>query len=171
MTKPPFAFLALLAAWCAGCDAKSPLNPSPVASAPAPNFTIRQTSAQPGDGETLAYGQSGRVAIAYTLGRRVHQPRPQPDYPIGLPGRIPDPPQYQVVSCLSTDGLQCIVSASGASVGNPGGEVWNTLALSESFRGQVDQTTFVIHELIATRAGLNTSVMAREVKSLQWHFN
>ena len=88
MTKPPFAFLALLAAWCAGCDAKSPLDPSPVASAPSPRFTVHQTSAQPGDGETLAYGQSGRVEIAYTPG--LESPaETATGYPIGLPGQFP----------------------------------------------------------------------------------
>ena len=49
-------------------------------------------------------------------------------------------PIYQVMSCLSLDGVKCIVNASASTIGGSDGAVWNTLALSDTFRGRVGQT-------------------------------
>ena len=170
MKNRPFVLLALVAASCAaGCDGKSPLSPAgptpPETSPPA--FSVRQKSTLPVDGATLAYGQPGRVEIAYTLrGDETWPPNiPREEYAQLMARR----PTYQVMSCLSLDGVKCIVNASVATIGGSDGAVWNTLALSDIFRGQVDQTAFVVHQLTVTRAGM-TEVVAREVKSLHWHF-
>ena len=170
MKNRSFVLLALVAASFVGCDGKSPVGPTPPAdTSPPPSFSVRQMSTLPVDGATLAYGQSGRVEIAYTLQGDEQSPPTIPPEEYAQMRQFMPRPIYQVMSCLSVDGNKCIVSASVSTIGGSDGAVWNTLALSDIFRGRVDQTAFVVHQLTKTRAGLS-EVVAREVKSLHWHF-
>lgn len=171
MKSRSFVLLALMAALCAGCDKLSPMHPSSVVTSSQPRFSVRQMSTLPDDGATLEYGQPGKVEIAYTLqGGDASQPTmPGGDY-MHVPRQYLERPVYQMMSCLSLDGMTCIVSASVSPIGGSDGTVWNTLTLSDTFRGQVDQTMFVVHQLAVTRSGV-TDVVAREVRSLHWHFH
>jgi hypothetical protein len=170
MRNRSFVLLALVAASCAGCDGKSPVSPTPPPDTSAPSrFSVRQMSTLPVDGATLAYGQSGRVEIAYTLQGDQEPPPTMPREEYAQMSQFMARPIYQVMSCLSLDGVKCIVNASVSMIGGSDGAVWNTLALSDTFRGRVGQTAYVVHQLTVTRAG-STQVVAREVKSLHWHF-
>jgi hypothetical protein len=162
--------LASMATLCAGCDKLSPVHPSSVVPPSQPRASVRQMSTLPDDGATLAYGQPGKVEIAYTLQGDIasQPPIPREDW-THVPPQYLARPTYQMRSCLSLDGMTCIVSASVSPIGGSDGTVWNTLALSETFRGRVDQTMFVVHQLTVTRSGV-TDVVAREVRSLHWHF-
>ena len=132
---------------------------------------MRQIFTLPVDGATLEYGQPGKVEVAYTLRDDEESPAipPGSDYLHVLPRQYLPRTIYQVKSCLSLDGDTCIVSASLSTIDGSDGALWNTLALADTFRGRVDQTAFVVRRLTATRAGV-TDVVAREKKSLHWHF-
>ena len=88
------------------------------------------------------------MEIAYTLQRDTQSPStlPPQDYPIMLPRGFTVVPTYQVISCLSLDAANCVVPASVMTISSSDGAVWNTLALTDIFRGRVDQTPFVVHE-------------------------
>jgi hypothetical protein len=171
MQRTLFVFLPLIAAACVACDSKPGTQPDPPP--PPSRFSVHQIDSAPGDGATLAYGQLGKVLVQYTVqsGFQVPPPPYGPYGPINLPPEARMPTVYQVVSCLSTDGATCVTDGPRQTVVGDG-SVWNSVGLSETFRGRVDQTGFMIHELTAMRPGtLSTSeVVAREVGRVRWHF-
>jgi hypothetical protein len=170
MQRPLFVFLSLIAAACVACDSKPGTPPDPPP--PPSRFSVHQIDSTPGDGGMLAYGEAGKVQLQYTVQSGTQVPPPNGYYgPINLPPQANMPAVYEVVSCLSADGGTCLTDGSRHTVVGDG-TVWNSLALSESFRGRLSQTGFVIHQLTMTRHGLLTStkVVAREVGQLRWHF-
>jgi hypothetical protein len=170
MSRTLLVFLSLVAVASAACDYKPGTQPDQVAPPPS-RFSVHQIASDPGDGATLAYGQPGKVEVQYTVRSDFRQP-PTDRGSIALPPEAMMPPVYTVTSCLSTDGATCLADGSGHTVGGDG-SVWNSVALSDTFRGRVDQTGFMIHQLTMTRPGRFSSgseVVAREVGRVQWHF-
>jgi hypothetical protein len=169
MPRTLFVFLSLFAVASVACDYKPGTQPDQVA-APSSRFTVHQIASDPGDGATLAYGQPGKVEVQYTVRSDFRLP-PTNYGSIPLPPEAMMPPVYTVTSCLSTDGATCLADGSGRTVAGDG-SVWNSVALSDAFRGRVDQTGFMIHQLTMTRPGGFSSgeVVAREVGRVRWHF-
>ena len=169
-----FVFLSLIAAACVACDSKPGTQPDRVLPPPS-RFSVHQMDSVPGDGGTLAYGQAGKVLVQYTVQTGLQLPPPNGPYgpygPIHLPPEAMVPPVYTVTSCLSADGASCLTDGPGHTVTGDG-SVWNSLALSDTFRGRVDQTGYMIHQLTMTRPGAfsTSEVVAREVGRVRWHF-
>jgi hypothetical protein len=161
-------FLSLIAAACVACDSKPGPGPSPT---PPARFSVHQIDSVPGDGGTLAYGQAGKVLVQYTVQSGLQVPPNGPYGPIHLPPEAMMPIVYRVASCLSADGATCLTDGGGQTVAGDG-SVWNSVALNESFRGRLDQTGYMIHELRMTRGGAfqTSEVVAREVGHVRWHF-
>jgi hypothetical protein len=133
MTQRPIVFLALIATWCAACNAAKSLVPPDGDLVPSSRFSVHQTASIPGDGGMLAYGEPGKVQVQYTVDRSVQRP-PIIGYPgVTLPPQATAPVVYQVISCLSTDGATCLISGSSRNVAGDGA-LWNSLTLSEAFR-------------------------------------
>jgi hypothetical protein len=168
MTSKVIGTLVVIAACSVACESRTAIGPTPTSAAPAASYTVHQASASPSDGATLAYGEQGRVEVAYTMPRQPTPSGPPTGYPILMPPQYA-PPEFRVASCLSTDGATCITTSQGSTVSPEDGTVWNTLSLGDSFRGRVSETSFVIHQLTVTRAGLS-HVTARDVTALKWHF-
>jgi hypothetical protein len=170
MQRTLVIFMSLIAAASAACDSKPGIQPDQ-ASPPSSRFSVHQIDSVPGDGGTLAYGQPGRVQVAYTVQSDLHMPPIGYHGPINLPPEAVNPPVYTVTSCLSTDGATCLADGAGHTVAGDG-SVWNSIALSDAFRGRVAQTGFMIHQLTMTRSGGYSSgeVVAREVNQVRWHF-
>jgi len=161
-------FLSLVAVARAACDSRPGIQPDRVVP-PSSRFSVHQIDLVPGDGATLAYGQPGKVLVQYTVKSDLQLP------PIGYPGPIPPgagmAAVYTMTSCLSTDGATCLADGAGHTVSGDGSS-WNSVALRDAFRGRVDQTGFMIHQLTMTRpGGFSTGeVVAREVGPVHWHF-
>jgi hypothetical protein len=165
-----FVFLSLIAAACAACESKPGPQPGPVPP-PPPRFSVHQIDSVPGDGGTLTYGQPGKVLVQYTVQSGLQVPPIAYPGPINLPPEVRVPAVYTVTSCLSTDGATCLADGPGHTVVGDG-SVWNTVVLSEAFRGRVDQTGYMIHQLTMTRPGVTSTseVVARDVGRVRWHF-
>jgi len=170
MPRTLFVFLSLVAVTSAACDFKPGTQPDQV-SAPPSRFSVHQIASEPGDGGTLAYGQPGKVQVQYTVQPGLQVPTIPYHGSINLPPEAMVPPVYTLTSCLSTDGATCLADGSGRTVAGDG-SVWNSVALSDTFRGRVDQTGFMIHQLTMTRPGgfASGEVVAREVGRVHWHF-
>jgi hypothetical protein len=165
-----FVFLSLIAATCAACDSKPGTQPDRVLPPPS-RFSVHQMDSVPGDGATLAYGQAGKVLVQYTVQSGLQVPPIAYPGPINLPPEVRVPAVYTVTSCLSTDGATCLADGPGHTVVGDG-SVWNSVALSDAFRGRVDQTGYIIHQLTMSRGGAYTTneVVAREIGRVRWHF-
>jgi hypothetical protein len=171
MDRKLFVFSLMIGAACVACDsnphAPSQIPPPP----PPPRFSVHQLDSDPGDGGTLAYGQAGKVLVQYTAQSGIQVPQIPFQGSTNLPPGLTAPTLYTVTSCLSADGATCLTDEPGRTVDGDG-SVWNSVALSETFRGRVDETGFLIHQLTAMHPGVLSTreVVAREVGRVRWHF-